>query len=420
MSLQSQIERLRALVRASLLLNTSLDLDVVLETLIKTAVEALNSEHGTVYLINPEGTELASFALVTEAGQAKPRLESIRLPMGQGIAGHVAVTGTGVLLNDPYSDSKFNREVDLRSGVRTRNLLTVPILNENRETIGVMQVLNHPTGYVSDDVEFLIELSSQAAVAIDRARLHAALLVKSRIEKELEIAREIQERLVPPVQLARGDLQVTSFSKTCYQVGGDFFDLAEVGEGKFMLACGDVSGKGVPAALLVSMIKASYRHLLQQYGDPQPVIEKLNRFVSENIQDNRFCTMVVVSLDLRKRQLIYCNAGHNFPLLIHGDGLAERLSRGGIPLGMLPAFKYEQVAQPLLPGDTLLLYSDGVTEAVDPSGEEFGEKRLAQLLQSVTGMDSREAVERIRTALYEFTGDSPQADDITMLLSRVL
>ena len=419
-SSRSQIERLLSLVRASRLLNTALELEVVLETFIKTAVGELQSEHGTLYLINPERTELASFALVHDPGSTKPKLESIRLPMGQGIAGHVAASGKPVLLDDPYSDPRFNREVDRRSGVRTRNLLTVPVQDEKRETIGVMQVLNHPTGYVPEDIDFLIELSSQAAVAIDRARLHSALLVKSRIEKELEIAREIQLRLLPPVSLSRVDFQVESYSQACYQVGGDFFDVEAVGEKKFVLACGDVSGKGIPAALLNSMIKASYRHLLQQFGTPQPMVERLNRFINENVQDNRFCTMVVAGIDLESRQLTYCNAGHNYPLLIRADGSAERLSKGGIPLGMLPIFDYEQAGETLSPGDTLLLYSDGVTEAANPAGEEFSEERLISLAQSVTGVEAKSAVKQICAALHDFTGDHPQADDITLLLCRVL
>src|SRR2546428_7663573 len=200
-----QVERLKALVRASRLLNTSLQLEVVLEPFLKTALESLESDHGTVYLLNREGTELASFALAADEGAARPLMQSIRLPVGKGISGYVAATGEPILLNDPYSDPRFYQEVDKKSGVRTRNLLTVPILNESREIIGVMQVLNHPTGYVPEDIDFLIELSSQAAVAIERARLHEALLEKSRLEKELDIARQIQERLLPPISLSRPD-----------------------------------------------------------------------------------------------------------------------------------------------------------------------------------------------------------------------
>jgi sigma-B regulation protein RsbU (phosphoserine phosphatase) len=414
-----QVERLKALVRASRLLNTSLQLEVVLETFLKTALESLESDHGTVYLLNRQGTELASFALAADEGAARPLVQSIRLPVGKGISGYVAATGEPVLLNDPYSDPRFYQEVDKKSGVRTRNLLTVPILNESREIIGVMQVLNHPTGYVPEDIDFLIELSSQAAVAIERARLHEALLEKSRLEKELDIARQIQERLLPPISLSRPDFQVASFSNPCYQVGGDFFDLESVGEGKFMLACGDVSGKGVPAALVNSLVKASYRHLLQQYDNPQPVMNKLNRFIKENVLENKFCTMVVAKLDVLAHTVVYCNAGHNYPILLHPDGDVEPMTQGGVPLGLMPSFEYLSYEHRLKPADRLLLYSDGVTEAVNPDDEEFGEERLIETLRAVRRSSVDEGIRHICSTLKEFTQNQPQADDITMLFCCV-
>jgi sigma-B regulation protein RsbU (phosphoserine phosphatase) len=417
---RSQLERLKALVRASRLLNTSLQLAVVLETFLKTALEALESDYGTVYLLDRKKSELHSFALAADAAAGQPRLKSIRLSVGTGIAGYVASTGEPVLLNDPYSDPRFYQDTDKESGVRTRNLLTVPILNEAQQIIGVMQVLNHPAGYVSEDIDFLIELSSQAAVAIERARLHEALLEKTRLEKELDIARQIQEKLLPPIALSRPDFQVASFSHPCFQVGGDFFDLEQVGEGKFMVACGDVSGKGVPAALVNSLIKASYRHLLQQYENPQPVLNKLNRFIKDNTMDNKFCTMVVAKMDVASRTMAYSNAGHNYPMLIHRNGTVELMTKGGLPLGLFPAFEYEYYEQRLSPGDSLLLYSDGVTEAMNSNEDEFGEERLIQVASSISQCSVEQGIARIQSALKDFIKNEPQADDITMLLCRLV
>ena len=415
-----RVERLTALVKASRLLNTSLDLGVILENFLGAALESLASERGTVYLINDARTELASFALAAAKPEAgKPRLTSINLPLGKGIAGHVAATGKAVLLNDAYADPRFNREIDKRSGIITRNLLTVPILNERAEIIGVMQVLNHPTGYTEEDSIFLIELSSQAAVAIDRSRLHDALVEASRVEKELDIARQIQERLLPPISLSRPNFEIASFSHPCYSVGGDFFDLQQIDENRFMVACGDASGKGIPAALINSLVKASYRHLLQRHQRPDAIMKNLNAFIRENVVEGRFCTMVVARVDTDAHCLTYSNAGHNYPLVIRRNGEVEMLREGGFPLGLKFSMNYEEYQQPLSPGDSLLLYSDGVTEAVNPEDEQFGEQRMIESIRSAAGSDPQHGVDSICAALKRFTQGEPQADDITMLLCRV-
>jgi sigma-B regulation protein RsbU (phosphoserine phosphatase) len=416
-----RVDRLTALVNASRLLNTSLDLEVILTNFLATALDLLSSERGTVYLINQEKTELSSFALAAAKEESqKPRMTSIKLPLGKGIAGHVAATGDPVLLNDAYADLRFNREIDKKTGIRTRNLLTVPIRNESEEIIGVMQVLNHPTGYSDEDSIFLIELSSQAAVAIERARLHEALVESSRIEKELDIARQIQERLLPSISLSSPNFEVVSFSHPCYAVGGDFFDLQQIDDGSFMVACGDVSGKGVPAALVNSLVKASYRHLLQRQYSPNEIMKNLNTFLRDNVLEGRFCTMVIARVDTVSRNLTYCNAGHNYPLLIRHDGQVEMMRGGGLPLGLnVPVRNYEEYQQPLHKGDSLLLYSDGVTEAVNPDEEEFGEARLIEAVTPAVRGSLQQGIDYIYSALKQFTQSQPQADDITMLLCRL-
>ena len=226
----ASIRRLNALVQASHLLNSSLNLKKVLATLLDVATKNLDADRGTIYLLDPEKKELWSQVLKGE------EMTEIRLPLGKGIAGAVGKTGETINLKDAYNDKRFNKEFDVRSGYRTKSMLCMPMRNKSGKIVGVFQILNKKKGaFDKHDEFFLSELSIPASLAIENARLHIAEMEHQRVEKELEVAYRIQQQILPRELPAMPGVQLSAISIPCHTVGGDYFDVIKMNEDKIAL-----------------------------------------------------------------------------------------------------------------------------------------------------------------------------------------
>jgi sigma-B regulation protein RsbU (phosphoserine phosphatase) len=243
-------------------------------------------------------------------------------------------------------------------------------------------------------------------------------LERERLESELALARRIQSRLLPARPPRVEGVDIAGLSEPARAVGGDYYDHIVLGDGRVALVIADVSGKGVPAALLMSAFRASLISQLDGTADPARVMARVNRFLHQSVEPGRFVTAFLAVLDPRDGALEYCNAGHNPPYLVAPDGAVTTLETGGLLLGMLEEGAYAKGTEVLAPGATLALFTDGVTEAQAADGTMWGEERLVEMLKRQDGGSCEAFARRIVDAVHSFEGDQGPSDDITLLMAR--
>ncbi|MBL7960579.1 SpoIIE family protein phosphatase, partial [bacterium] len=362
--------RLMAIVEIGKLLNSTLDLNKILEIILDTAIKNLNADRGTVYLIDHEKKQLWSKVLQGDS------IVEVRLALGQGIAGFVAQTGKKIILKDAYKDPRFNPDFDKKTGYVTKSILCMPMKNRKGQMIGVFQILNKKTGFFNvDDTKFLDTLSVDACIAIENARLYEEAIEKERMEKELEVAATIQEMIIPKEIVQQEGYEIAGFNVPSKQVGGDFYDVVYLPNGNTALIIADVSGKSIPGALLVSTLQASLRAYLESDFELEKLVTKLNRIILKNSTADKYITFFIGILDPQTHTLKSVNAGHNPPLICR-SGAIKKLTVGGIPLGMYPYDQYESEETQLGSNDVVVMFTDGVTEAADKDDEFYDDSRL--------------------------------------------
>jgi sigma-B regulation protein RsbU (phosphoserine phosphatase) len=303
--------------------------------------------------------------------------------------------------------------------VAQRLSLAVPLL-AGAEPLGLAAVGERASGapFTDEDLDFAQALARQASSALLTVRLHRVRLEKERQDRELTIARGIQEGLFPAHCPVWPGLQVAAQSRPCQQVGGDYYDFIPIGDDRWAVAIADVSGKGTPASILMASVHASLRALAGT-ASPAATLSRLNRFLFENTQPNRFCTLFYGEIDVRTRQLRYVSAGHVPPYLQRANGVADRLAMGGPALGLLEEAEFEEGAVTLEAGDTLAVVTDGATEALSPGDDEFGDERVAAVLRGPV-MSASDRVSALVDAIHAWTGPAGCSDDLTVLVMTAL
>jgi sigma-B regulation protein RsbU (phosphoserine phosphatase) len=241
---------------------------------------------------------------------------------------------------------------------------------------------------------------------------------RERLENELQLASEIQQRFQPsaPPKVDGFDLQGISFP--CYEVGGDYYDFINLSDGRMLIALGDVSGKGTAAALLMSSLHAAVHAQAETNLSLVQKINAVNKYLAENTPANRFVTLFAAELNPNDGAINFVNAGHNPPIIVHAGGTVEQLGSGGLPLGIMAGFSYTEGKTQLHPGDVLVLYSDGVSEAQNPAGDEFGIERLSDVIHKHLEKPANRLRDRIEDALSKFADNTPAGDDITFVIVK--
>ncbi len=271
-----------------------------------------------------------------------------------------------------------------------------------------------------EDVETrLLELDYTASVCLD----HLSQQEQSELETELELSQTIQRALLPQAPPEIPGMELAAFSRSAQIVGGDYYDFAQFCDGTHALAIADVAGHGVAAGLLMASVQGALRTLIPEYDAPNQVLGRVNHFFNHNIRFTTFVTLFLARLDPASCTLRYSNAGHNAPLLYSPkhdgmDGLTW-LGPTGAAIGLVENFEPGESSLELSPGDVLVLYTDGITEALSPQGLPFGEDGLAAVVRDSSGLPARELAQRLWRALQEFTGGGPLRDDATMVAVRV-
>ncbi len=414
-----ELSKRERLIEATKKLNSTLDLEVLLQIIIDLALEMVNGDRGTVYLVDEKKNEL--WAKVAKGLAGAERVQ-IHLPMGKGIAGYVAATGDTINIPDAYLDPRFSPDFDKSTGYRTTSILCMPMRNKGGNIVGVFQLLNKRNGTFTREDEVLIEsLSVHAAIAIENARLYEQERQKILLERDLTAAREVQMSLIPKELPEIPGYEFAARTIPAKEVGGDLFDFHPINDTKLALCLGDVSGKGLPASLVMANLLAILRsQAFHHNSSVRESVQRSNRQLHQYTGSDKFVTLFYGVLDTQHHQLTFTNAGQELPFVLSGDAVPRRLEPGGVPLGMLEDFPYAEDTVQLLPGDTVVMSSDGVSEAMNELGEQFGEERLAALLIANQTMPTSELLQCIVAAVENHVAGVSQSDDITIVVVKRL
>ncbi len=412
--LEQKIERLRTLIEVNGLISSSLNLDQILENVMSISKQVMNADASSLMLIDERTNELVyQVALGTVGEKLK---QEFRLKLGQGIAGSVAQEGQPLLIEDVYTHPKFYRGHDDATGYRTRSMIAVPLKVGDRIT-GVAQVINRLDGkpFDNDDLELFIALCSMAAIAIDNAKLHASLMERQRLVRDMEFARTVQESFLPQQVPELRHYRFSAHYTPAQEVGGDFYDFVRIAEDRTGIVIGDVSGKGVPAALYMAKLGSDLRTLVFTETGPSAALRELNDLLVSRSRRGMFATLLYLELDSARAALTISIAGHLPPLVRHEDGSVERIdARGGSPLGIIAGMEFGQDSRQLVAGDTIVLYTDGIIEAMNSRDEQYGYGRFEEIIKKSPG-DPEALKSAVIADVNRFTGLSPQHDDMTLV-----
>jgi sigma-B regulation protein RsbU (phosphoserine phosphatase) len=393
-----RVVELEALYDVGLAVASTLDLDRLSEEILLRAVSLLDARRGALYILENGRYRLDRIF----GGEAAPWFE------GKDEELHAFLTGGGPAPSHLLPGTRYLLGVPIEVESGPRGFIAVGD-KESRRGVGP---------FLPSDRRTLSLFANQAALALENARLHLQALEKERLEREMQLAAEIQRQILPKGSPVVPGYQLTGWYRPARQVGGDYYDLFPLKDGRIRVVVGDVSGKGMPAALMVSTLHSALRLLFDQAQFGPALLERLNRHIAESSAANKFITMLLAELDPRTAVLHYMNAGHNPGILLRHGGAVEQLTAGGLPLGLMPQARFQSRALTLEPGDLLCLYSDGITEAESPEEEEFGMARLIDLLLRERDRPLEDLVDAIVQTVGEFSQGRPQGDDQTLVLLR--
>ena len=409
-----RVKRLEKLVEASRIVNSTLDLNKLLKIILNIALKSVNADRGTVYLYNEEKNELWS-----KVFDGKKSV-TIRLPVGKGIAGKVAETGEIMNITNAVEDDRFNSEIDKETGYKTETILCMPLKNKEGKMLGVFQLLNKKNGvFTEDDEQFIETLSINVASALENARLYEQEQKKIAMEKEMLAASEVQKNLFPSIIPEYPDYEIAAINIPARMTSGDLYDFFELDDKKLVFSLGDVSGKGLPAAILMANLQSVLKDLPHQNPSPSFCVTRSNDIINRVSSSGKFITLFLGLLDMNEHKLIYSNAGHEYPYLMR-NGNTERLKTGGIPIGIMAGSTYEEQEYDVKPGDVLLVFSDGVNDATNEKDDYFSEKRLEELVSTYREQNPKQIIDKVCNEISTFTGDTPQFDDITLMIIKRL
>jgi sigma-B regulation protein RsbU (phosphoserine phosphatase) len=397
--------QMRALIRAGRELASHRPLDELFTVIMDLSVEAVNAGRGV--LMTLEGDKLQMRA---------HRGEGFKI--SSTVRDRVLKEKASLLVRDAQLDQALKAQMSIVEQ-KVRSMIAVP-LQTNDRVIGLIYV-DSPhliREFSREDLNLLTVMANVAAIRIEHARLNHIEETERLMAKEMQQAALIQQGLLPSKPPAVPGLEIAGKTTACRTVGGDYYDFIPFPDGRIAMLVGDVAGKGMPASLLMSSLHARVQVLFEDGDDLAKKITRLNKAVAAHCPDNRFITFFMTVADPATGELVYTNAGHNPPILVRKSGGFEMLKGGGMILGILPMAVYTESQAKMEPGDILLLFSDGVTEAPDPNGDDFGEERLAKLVEANRDRPVTEIIDLIDAAITEFTQGAPAADDITVVVAR--
>ena len=392
-------------------ISSRLNVSEVLDKMLENLSLLVKYDAAMIALVDEEKMVLRH---MVSKGYSPEAAKTLSLKIGQGLVGWAIQHRQGFVTPDVSQTDQY-----YPGRAESRSQITVPII-VNDKAIGALALesneLNH---FTRQDLETLTHFADLAAVALRNAQLYEDSLKKQYLESQLLVASRVQQALLPKRVPVVKNLNVEVINVPSQIVGGDLYDAFRIDEDRQALAIGDVSGKGAPGAILMAVAYAGFKSLFNGIDPPATVVAKLNKLLYDVTATGYYVTFFFAELNCAKGELTYCNAGHNPPMIVRANGEVVELREGGIVLGFLGDRSFNQATVAFQPGDLLVCYTDGVTEAMNQNEEEYGEERFVELLRSVADQPLKQIKCAVLESIEKFTGSNEFADDVTLLLARI-
>lgn len=368
-------------------------------------------------------TESGDLVIHSAQGSSAPKLGNLRIPSGRGIVGATMAGKEVIKVDDVEKDPRFFGTADKKTGYRTRAILAAPLLDGN-ECVGVIEYLN-PIGrhhFSDNDVQMVEYFSWLVAAALVRIRSQTAALQHARVQREVDLAKDMQANMLPtnfPTSEEYPQIDLYAILDPAYEVSGDLYDFFPLPDGKLCFLVGDVADKGVAAGLFMAISRTLIRAVAADKDlDPVSILRIVNKNLVPDNVNMLFITIILGFLDPGTGEIVYAQGGHNPPLLIRKNSEPEYEPSGGQPVGIFDPCDFGERKLCLEPGDTLLVYTDGVTEAMNINHEQFSDDRLKELFSLNRNLTALESTELVVDAVHRFVGAAEQSDDITLMAIR--
>ncbi len=413
----STVDKLRLLLDITKTISRSLDLDEVLNLVMDTLGSLIPYDAAGIYLIETgdENDPYIFKSKVIRGYEISFELIEPRLKLGEGFIGRVAQSGKPIISPDVKADPRY-----FHARQRTRSEMVAPIIS-NDKVIGVFDLeSDRLDAYNEDDLSILQLLTSQVAIIIEKVRLLDQEVEKKRIEAQLDIARQVQLELLPDSDPKLENFDISAYIFPTEEVSGDYYDWVKIFDDQIGITVADAVGKGIPAALLMSFLRASLRSGVQIGYAPHIALSKVSNLLWDSVEDNVFVTAIYGILDVTNRTFVFSNAGHNPPLLIRPNGEFRFVEYGDMPLGIFRDMRYHQHFIRFEEGQVMVIYTDGITEAANAAGEEYGQDRLARNILAGIHLPAKKLIDHVRKDVADFTERKFLDDDGTLFIVKAM
>ncbi len=418
-SLQEETQRLKRAVEELSILNdlaraigSTLNLEEIMQTIIRRSLRAVQAEQGVITLVDKKSSEPTKTLVRAMVSSS----DHVEFHLHQALLGWMHLNMKPLLVDNPKQDERFR---GVRWDESVNSLLCVPLLVKS-ELRGVLTVYNkkETNKFNTDDQRLLAIIAAQSGQVIENARLYEEEKGYLKMQEEVRLAAKIQLDLLPSEMPKLDSYEIIGQTIPAQTVGGDLFDFIKVDHDRLAICLGDVTGKGLPASLLMANLQATLRGQTLVAREPRECLTRSNQLLFESTSPEKFATLFYGILDNKRHVLSFSNAGHDHPFLISADGSVKRLGTGGMMLGAFDTFSFEDESVPLQLNDILVVYSDGIPEAMNTSGEQFSEERLTEFLIKNRGLPPKELLNNLVQKVREHAGVQPQSDDMTIVVIK--
>ncbi|MCB0283232.1 MAG: SpoIIE family protein phosphatase [Calditrichae bacterium] len=410
--LKTGIQELAILNEIATTISSTIDLDRIIETIVKKCITHFNVDQGNISLISHQ--EMAA-PLQTMVRQYDSDAGRIPFRLDQQLIGWMLAKKEPLIINDISQDTRF---AFLGNDIPYKSLICVAMMYKGK-LIGVLSLFNkrNNESFDKNDLRLLSIIATESSQVIENARLLEEEKKLLSVTEELRISGLIQQKLLPSNLPDIKGYQVAASNIPAKEVGGDYYDVIKIDEHKFAFCFGDVSGKGMPAALLMSNLQATIRSLMLSNHDPALIVQQTNTLIHATTTSDKFITFFLGILDVKNNVFDYCNAGHDKPL-DYNSGSFQELQTGGVPLGFLQHFDYQKYSMTFNQNQILVIYTDGVTEAMNRNEDEFGLDNVKSIVKNNQDKSAREILDAILEAIDNHASGAEQMDDITMIVLK--
>jgi len=411
--LKLAVEELSILNDIATAIASTQSLDQITNLIVKKCVKHLKSEQGSIQLVD-EKDFTNPFHTMIRVMDSQMNIDALRFD--QQIAGMILSNKKPILINEFHHEEKIS--LSQKPVLKIRNMLSVPMVIKGK-MIGILSLFNKKseTGFTEADQKLLSIIATQSVQVIENARLFEEEKRLLEIQKELQVARDIQKNLLPKDIPNINEYDIYAINIPVQEVGGDYYDFIKITDTKTAIALGDVSGKGLPASMLMANLQATLRGQLLFSSCVRDCIKRANNLLYKSTDETKFVTCFFGILDTEKNTLTFCNAGHNEAVLVK-DNKKIMLDIGGFPLGCFEDADYSEGEILFDRGSTVVVFSDGITEAMNENEEQYGEQRLYEFVEKKSELSSRHLANDIIWDLKRFISGMSQSDDITLMIIK--